>query len=34
MLLELEESKRLPMAGALQIGPNVGAEGHVKDRAQ
>jgi hypothetical protein len=34
VLLEVEESKRLPMTRALQIGPNVDAEGHVKNGAQ
>ena len=27
MLLEIEETERLPMAGALQTGPDVDAEG-------
>ena len=34
MLLEVKEAKRLPMAGALQVGPDIGAEWQVQDRAQ
>ena len=34
MLLEIEEAERRPMAGALQIGPDVDAEVQVQDPAQ
>ena len=34
MLLEIEESKDLPMAGLLQRRPHVDPEVEVKDRAQ
>src|SRR5262249_57954353 len=34
MLFEVKETKRLPMAGALQVGPDIDAEWQVQDRAQ
>ena len=34
MLLEVEEAERLPMAIALQLGPDVDAEVQVHDRSQ
>ena len=34
MLLEIKETERLPMAGALQIGPDVDAEVQVDGSAE
>ena len=34
MLFEVKEAKRLPLASTLQVGPDIGAEWQVQDRAQ
>src|SRR4029077_193814 len=34
VLLEIEDTERWPMAGSLQVGPNIDAEWQIQDRAQ
>ena len=34
MLLEIKDTKRRPMSGALQVGPDMDAEWQVQNRAQ
>ena len=34
MLLEIKDTKRRPMTGALQVGSDIGAERQVQDRPQ